>query len=181
VSGRKPQPVLASAGEDVLDGGRHEILELVDHEIEVAPGLLAHVLAAHGGLVKLSDDEASQERGVFFSDRALRKFREKDALAVEDLAEIEAALALREHGAKRLRTQEAVEPSEDRSRGFANEKRELSLPVVDDLLVLDRLQEVLPVIRLDEEAAQVMEAAAVCGGEKRLDGVREHGLHLVAP
>src|SRR5262249_27971668 len=110
VRGRESKPVLAGAGQDVLDRRRYEILKLVDHEIEVTAGFLTHVLAAHRRLVELRDNKTSEERRVLFPDCALRELREEDALPVEDFAEVETALPLREHGAEGLRAQKAVEP-----------------------------------------------------------------------
>src|ERR1700684_1444754 len=94
-------------------GWRHEIVELVEVEIEVAAERRCRLLAAHRKLLKFGNQERAQKIGVLFADRALGELREKDFALIHYAGENKAILLLGHHVTDELGPQERIEARED--------------------------------------------------------------------
>ncbi len=156
----EPQAVLPCSRKERGHQGRRHLVELVKVEEEVPARTGREILAGHRRLVEGGDEEAPQERGVLFSDRALGELREENLAPVHHPAEVEPVLALHDHPPHEFRPEEGVESREDRPLGQALQERKFALPVVPDLGVGNGREEPGPEVAVHEEAPEVEEGSA---------------------
>src|SRR5438067_11438756 len=99
------QMVFAGAGEDSGHGGRDEVMELVDIEVEISPLGRLDLLPAHGELAELGDQKRAKQVSVFFADGALGELAKKDFPLAHTRGNAEPVLRLADQVPDELRSQ----------------------------------------------------------------------------
>src|SRR4029077_15455313 len=116
--------------------------------------------------MELCNKQRAKQIRILFADRTLREFGQKDLVTIHDGSEIELVFSLPDHAPNKFRAKKCVQASEKWSLWPSDQERVFLLPVIDDIGVLYRLQELGTKVRFDQEPPQVYERTTAFAFQK---------------